>query len=243
MLNHTGVWNFHLLHYCTSVNLPKKLHLLASTRQNPLVKKYAKPTNPKLLDDTFFVLWVYENFPIFFQYPCLELWQNKSLENKLVSTMQKHVLQYCCACVTACHIKTAPMPYLVSESPPWAAPDIRITSKVLRWEKKQEYLLRLQQYNFSRYNTYSILLQVPRYSTPYNTLLHTTDRHRRVAKNRQAMFFFFSVGAQDFVSCKRIAAVHAFVPPSWRICEWRCAKQYKAKLELCSLFHVPLSKT
>lgn len=243
MLNHTGVWNFHLLQYCTSVNLPKKLHLLASTRQNPLVKKYAKPTNPKLLDDTFFVLWVYENFPIFFQYPCLELWQNKSLENKLVSTMQKHVLQYCCACVTACHIKTAPMPYLVSESPPWAAPDIRITSKVLRWEKKQEYLLRLQQHNFSRYNTYSILLQVPRYSTPYNTLLHTTDRHRRVAKNRQAMFFFFSVGAQDFVSCKRIAAVHAFVPPSWRICEWRCAKQYKAKLELCSLFHVPLSKT
>ena len=242
MLNHTGVWNFHLLQYCTSVNLPKKLHLLTSTRQNPLVKKYAKPTNPKLLDDTFFVLWVYENFPIFFQYPCLELWQNKSLENKLVSTMQKHVLQYCCACVTACHIKTAPMPYLVSESPPWAAPDIRITSKVLRWEKKQEYLLRLQQYNFSRYNTYSILLQVPRYSTPYNTLLHTTDMHRRVAKNRQAMFFF-SVGAQDFVSCKRIAAVHAFVPPSWRICEWRCAKQYKAKLELCSLFHVPLSKT
>lgn len=142
MLSHTGVWNFHLLQYCTSVNLPKKLHLLASTRQNPLVKKYAKPTNPKLLDDTFFVLWVYENFPIFFQYPCLELWQNKSLENKLVSTMQKHVLQYCCACVTACYIKTAPMPYLVSESPPWAAPDIRITSKVLRWEKNTRVSLK-----------------------------------------------------------------------------------------------------
>jgi len=41
-----------------------------------------------------------------------------------------------------------------------------------------------------------------------------------------------SGGAQECVSWQLIETAHDFVLPSWKIRDWKHAKQYKAKMEL-----------
>jgi len=52
-----------------------------------------------------------------------------------------------------------------------------------------------------------------------------------------------SVGTQDCVSWQLTGTAHAFVLPSWKICDRKNAKQYKAKMELFVPFSGPLVRS
>ena len=88
----------------------------------------------------------------------------------------------------------------------------------------------LQRYNIS-HHTIHILIQAPQYDT-------LTGKKELPRMDKPCVL---SVGVQD-VSWQLIETVHAFVTPSWKTCDQKHAKQYKAKVDFILPFPGPFFK-